>query len=169
MVRIYNFDESVQTLNAIAFRHYCACRPGFRSYLDPLLGFRHRCADVNECEMGTHTCDEGGGSKCWNTHGSYQCYCRPGDAECSNGIPLIFGSQFNLIKRTSFLSLHSRRRLPSRRQHLDRVRLSEVPVRQRPKGLRRELHRERRRLGNCEDIVGKEALSDGRRRIAAVG
>ena len=44
-------------------RHYCECKPGFTSYQDPALGFRHTCVDVNECDLGTDTCDTASGSR----------------------------------------------------------------------------------------------------------
>ena len=32
------------------------------------------CADINECSVGIHTCDQ----DCVNTNGSYQCTCQDG-------------------------------------------------------------------------------------------
>ena len=34
------------------------------------------CADIDECECGTHDCDEN--AICTNTIGSYDCTCREG-------------------------------------------------------------------------------------------
>ena len=47
----------------------CVCREGYE--LDLISG---RCKDVNECELGTHDCDQ----KCVNTAGSYYCRCDEG-------------------------------------------------------------------------------------------
>ena len=47
----------------------CSCNPGYR-----LASNRHDCNDVNECVLGTHTCDQ----ICTNTVGSYTCSCSSG-------------------------------------------------------------------------------------------
>lgn len=62
-------------------RHYCRCLSGFRSYRDPAAPGSVRCADVDECADGTHTC--GGNAACENTLGSYACKCE--GEECSKG------------------------------------------------------------------------------------
>ncbi|XP_052081717.1 uncharacterized protein LOC127719541 isoform X3 [Mytilus californianus] len=43
----------------------CVCAPGFGG---------PQCADVNECQLGTHTCQQ----LCTNTFGSFTCSCRTG-------------------------------------------------------------------------------------------
>src|SRR5207248_3064672 len=47
----------------------CTCKPGF-------TGDGSTCTDVNECDMGTATCDPH--ASCVNTLGSYTCQCEPG-------------------------------------------------------------------------------------------
>ena len=34
--------------------------------------------DVNECDYGTHTCDDSERADCINNEGSYTCACKPG-------------------------------------------------------------------------------------------
>lgn len=53
--------------------HYCECKPGFKAYQDPALDGQTICIDENECDLGTHTCHPT--AQCWNTAGSFQCYC----------------------------------------------------------------------------------------------
>ena len=56
------------------------------------------CSDENECDLGTHTCHPT--AQCWNTIGSYQCYCGSNNnAKCSTdcvveGIVHSDGSQW---------------------------------------------------------------------------
>ena len=56
------------------------------------------CSDENECDLGTHTCHST--AQCWNTIGSYQCYCGSNnDAKCSTdclveGVVHTDGSQW---------------------------------------------------------------------------
>ena len=66
------------------FRHYCQCKPGYKAYQDPSLDGATICIDENECDLGTHTCHPS--AQCWNTAGSYQCYCGfDSDQNCSLG------------------------------------------------------------------------------------
>ena len=67
------------------FRHYCQCKPGFKAYQDPSLDGATICIDENECELGTHTCHPN--AQCWNTAGSYQCFCGyDASQNCSSGM-----------------------------------------------------------------------------------
>lgn len=50
----------------------CSCHAGFE------LAGTHRCADINECSIGTHTCDPLDLATCMNTVGSFQCACPTG-------------------------------------------------------------------------------------------
>jgi hypothetical protein len=63
-------------------RHYCRCKAGTKAYQDPALDGATICVDENECEMGSHTCHPS--AQCWNTAGSYQCYCGH-QQQCSRG------------------------------------------------------------------------------------
>ena len=66
------------------YRHYCECKPGFKAYQDPALDGQTICIDENECDLGTHTCHPT--AQCWNTAGSFQCYCGyNNDQICSTG------------------------------------------------------------------------------------
>ena len=66
-------------------RHYCKCKPGYKAYQDPSLDGATICIDENECDLGTHTCHPS--AQCWNTAGSFQCYCGFGsDQNCSSGM-----------------------------------------------------------------------------------
>ena len=68
----------------VDYRHFCECGPGFRAYQDPLQDGHTICVDVDECELGKATCHQS--TKCWNTQGSYQCYCQHGNqTHCSKG------------------------------------------------------------------------------------
>ena len=72
----------VQMVKTLCFRHSCECESGFMPYQDPELedgGLR--CVDVNECEVGSHTCQEDSG--CVNTEGGFECVCQ--GEECSKG------------------------------------------------------------------------------------
>lgn len=60
----------------------CICDPGFKtSQLNAL-----ECEDENECASGNVSCPKG--RVCVNTHGSYDCHCRPGyflnESSCMN-------------------------------------------------------------------------------------
>ena len=69
----------------LIFRHYCQCKPGFKAYQDPSLDGAIICIDENECDLGTHTCHPN--AQCWNTAGSYQCYCGyDASQNCSSGM-----------------------------------------------------------------------------------
>ena len=71
-------------------RHLCECGAGYRAYQDPDLDGATVCVDEDECQLGTHSCQPS--AKCWNTPGSYQCYCphsQQSDLDhCSTGIDL---------------------------------------------------------------------------------
>ena len=77
VIRMYSFFP----LNS---RHYCQCVPGYRSYQDPLLNGQTRCVDIDECELGTHSCRPGT-QECQNTEGGFRCQCLLANAECTNG------------------------------------------------------------------------------------
>ena len=78
----YKHDKYFRKFSKIfSFRHYCECRPGFRAYQDPVVGGATICIDENECDLGTHTCHPT--AQCWNTGGSYQCYCGSNNDQCS--------------------------------------------------------------------------------------
>ena len=84
----------------LIFRHYCQCKPGFKAYQDPSLDGATICIDENECELGTHTCHPN--AQCWNTAGSYQCYCGyDASQNCSSGMysvsNLVLANQKNSI------------------------------------------------------------------------
>ena len=69
-------------------RHYCECKTGYRAYQDPERDGDTVCVDEDECELGLDTCHPS--SKCWNTPGSYQCYCGNLDqSECSRGLTIL--------------------------------------------------------------------------------
>ena len=71
--------------------HYCQCRPGFRAYQDPVVDGALICIDENECDLGTHTCHPT--AQCWNTGGSYTCYCGANNgAHCSTSKKLKSGN-----------------------------------------------------------------------------
>ena len=46
-----------------------------------MVGGATICIDENECDLGTHTCHPT--AQCWNTGGSYQCYCGSNNDQCS--------------------------------------------------------------------------------------
>ena len=76
----------------LIFRHYCQCKPGFKAYQDPSLDGATICIDENECELGTHTCHPN--AQCWNTAGSYQCYCGyDASQNCSSGKYSVLNSK----------------------------------------------------------------------------
>ena len=67
-------SNSVETFVCNFFpRHLCECGAGYRAYQDPDLDGATVCVDEDECQLGTHSCQPS--AKCWNTPGSYQCYC----------------------------------------------------------------------------------------------
>ena len=51
--------------------HHCDCLPGYRLFLN---GSEAVCADVDECEEGSHGC-AGDGVGCVNSQGGYTCEC----------------------------------------------------------------------------------------------
>ncbi|XP_054262351.1 nidogen isoform X2 [Macrosteles quadrilineatus] len=54
----------------------CVCNNGFQTlYTDETTG-DYGCVDINECQSGSHTCDEN--ALCINEIGSFSCQCRPG-------------------------------------------------------------------------------------------
>ena len=38
----------------------------------------HYLLDIDECELGTHSCDQPPRASCRNTNGSYECLCNEG-------------------------------------------------------------------------------------------
>ena len=68
--------------------YQCICDPGYTSIGRLCMGkpgilmcvlifiLIYSTPDVNECRIGTHSCDEN--ARCINTPGSYQCECNTG-------------------------------------------------------------------------------------------
>ena len=90
--------ESNHLHNCYIYRHFCECKPGFKAYQDPTKDGQTVCVDNNECELGTATCHQS--TNCWNTQGSYQCYCQHANqTRCSKGI-FAFQGHFGWIMNT---------------------------------------------------------------------
>ena len=82
---IHNTQSNSKLMQSLEIRHFCECKPGFRAYQDPNKDGHTVCVDDDECELGTSTCHQS--TKCWNTPGSYQCYCQhSNETRCSKGI-----------------------------------------------------------------------------------
>uniref|UniRef100_A0AAY5KC74 EGF-like domain-containing protein n=2 Tax=Esox lucius TaxID=8010 RepID=A0AAY5KC74_ESOLU len=104
-------------------QHQCANEPGRFSCICPegyqLLGTR-LCQDVNECETGTHQCEEG--QTCVNIHGGYHCtdhnrcqepYVQVSDNRCVCPVikPECRELPFSIVQR--YMSITSERSVPS--------------------------------------------------------
>ena len=76
---VHGCGEDSVCVNKVGW-YYCACRPGYTSYHNPLEG-SITCRDVDECETRTATCDLT--ATCVNTAGSYRCDCEAG-GDCSS-------------------------------------------------------------------------------------
>ena len=68
-------------------------------------------SDVDECELGIHTCDKVNG-QCTNTYGSYQCSCIQGfhgnGSDCASKL-LVQSSSLLKLKIKSKSNLHHTR------------------------------------------------------------
>ena len=59
--------------------YVCRCNRGYES---ALVGSQNFCVDVDECIIGSATCDVVT-ERCENTPGAYECHCRPDFKQCN--------------------------------------------------------------------------------------
>lgn len=127
----YELDQDGYTCNDIdecsyssyLCQHQCVNEPGRFSCICPegysLLGTR-LCQDINECEMGAHTCTEQ--QTCVNFHGGYRCveknlciepYIQVSDNRCMcpSSNPLCRDEPGSVVYR--YMSIMSDRSVPS--------------------------------------------------------
>ena len=79
LLRVHACHGNAQCLNTNG-SYTCACEEGYEG-----LG-RFFCINIDECALGTHTCDSKS-SVCRDTRGGFQCPCRPGFVGMGKGKP----------------------------------------------------------------------------------